>query len=75
MAHTIDYTTIPDLEMREAKALEDLEFWFGGTRRFLSLTCKLRREPKPTLEQFKIWASFAGVQGYPVEIWYKEIWG
>ena len=68
MHYTVSYEGLSSQEKHD-KALGDLKEYLGEDR-FEQLTRELSRHPDLTLEQFEFYASFAGVQGYPVRAWY-----
>jgi hypothetical protein len=72
--HT-DITYPVEDEQREAKALADVEAWFGK-KKFAELEAAFRAD-YPTqeihLHRFRTLCSFAGVQGYPVGVWFRKL--
>jgi len=72
MHTTIDYGKL-DGKAKEDKAIADIVNWFGAER-YATLTAAFKKEPKPTLDRFHLMCSIAGVQGYPVTVWYRQLW-
>lgn len=72
--HTIiSYKDLP-LNERERAALDDVREYLS-TRRFLNLVQKFREEkPDLSLGAFEVIISFAGISGYPVNVFYKHIY-
>ena len=66
MHTTISYEGL-DKEAKQAKALKDMQEWFGS--RWEKVLATLQKEaPSMNMREFRMALSFAGVQGYPVEV-------
>lgn len=59
-----DYSKSP---AKAFDAVEDVKAWLGSRWAVASPEMAKVRDP----EQFALWASFAGIEGYPVEAWYE----
>ena len=59
---------------RSDKAIADLVEWLGEDR-FTKLTEDFRKLKPMDHEQFAMWLSIAGVQGFPVIAYWRHIWG
>jgi hypothetical protein len=70
--YTKDYSNLSDEEKR-TEALADIREYLGSAQ-FNKITRSMRSQPKPTPHLWRFIASFAGVQGYPAEVWYEHIW-
>lgn len=71
--YTLDYSKLP-ANVAHEKALTDLKDYLGEEK-FWTLTAEFRRLPKPLpIEQFELMVSFAGITGFPVLVWYGELW-
>lgn len=73
------YTTInyENKTKPEIEALKDIANWFGGKRQRAQkeiLFLQHYGNIPPKFETFVFWCSFAGIEGYPVRVWYKHIW-
>ena len=81
MSHyKIDYNpaTTPPQVVHE-RCIQDIKEWLGnlpdGQSRYEAITAELRKEcPQRSYESFRFLASFAGVQGRPVQAWYAEVY-
>lgn len=60
----------------EADALAEIESWLGADRK-VELEGMLKRDTqhRDNSNTFAFVCSFAGIQGYPVRVWYKHIYG
>lgn len=73
MSYEIDYSRLPVAE-RDSAALADCRNWLGEDR-FARVDQLYRELPEPlTLDLFRLHMSFAGIQGLPVEAWYRSLW-
>jgi hypothetical protein len=74
MSHTIDYSALEGDAKREA-AMKDIKFWLGeDTFKRMQASVVAEYKDKPfSLETFRFSASFAGVQGYPVQAWFETV--
>lgn len=72
--YSIDYSTLKGDE-KAKQAIKDIIDYVGAVR-FIEIGQLMREryKEKPSLDQFRLMTSFAGVQGYPAEAWYKHIW-
>lgn len=59
---------IPKSPAKAFDAVEDVKTWLGPDR-WAGASPEMAKVKDP--EQFGLWASFAGVEGYPVEAWYE----
>jgi hypothetical protein len=72
--HTINYSALRGNEAsRKAKALRDIKEWLGA-KRYAKITAEFRAMKQPSRAGFHLQVSFAGVSGYPVHVWYEELW-
>lgn len=60
-------------EAARERALQDCRNWLGDERWNLLNAQFAQMEPL-TREQFGLMCSFAGIQGYPVTVWYDSLW-
>ena len=72
MHNTISYAHLPE-DQKKREALKDIREWLG-TRKYNQLVKEFRWHKPMPLEQFTGLCSIAGIQGYPVKVWYEEIW-
>lgn len=78
--YEIDYSQFSSEEEKEAKAMADLRDWFGA-KRFEVINAGFedyknsKLDEKTILRSFNVACNFAGVEGYPVEVWYNSIFG
>lgn len=68
MHYTTNYEGLDPIAKHD-KAITDILEWMGKDR-FDKATSEFRKH-NLTLEQFELYASFAGVQGYSVKAWYN----
>ena len=70
------HTTIDYSNKSSNHVIDDLKDWFGEEK-FASLSKLFQEEFKesPSSEHFSMLCSIAGVQGYPVRVWYEYLWG
>lgn len=73
MHYNINYSAIAEQKTKEAKALTDI-IKFIGLKRFKHMSSNFKLVPM-RLETFRMYCSITGIHGYPVDIWYKEIYG
>jgi hypothetical protein len=77
MHYTISYNALTP-NAAHAKALNDIVQYLGGKRfgELHKLFCNLRDTEGwlPTREGFRMHLAFAGIEGYPCDVWYAEIW-
>jgi hypothetical protein len=75
MSRTIDYSDLSE-DQKIAKALEDLKEWYGKDK-FEQLSSEWKAvfpEEASSWAYFAKTVSISGVYGYPVEVWYKQLW-
>jgi len=60
----------PDAEER---AMQDIRSWLGE-QRFAFLEAEFRKWDHMSEMQFAVIMSFAGIQGFPVGVWYARLW-
>lgn len=72
--YDVDYSEIQDPIAKHNKAIEDIKEYMGEER-FANLTNTFKEYPNLSLEQFTLYCSIAGVQGYPVKAWYNYCYG
>jgi hypothetical protein len=75
MHTTIDYSKLPSAE-KDAKAMADLENWFGK-KRFKELTAAWHNDysdPAPFEHFYRLVSFLTGFRGYPVLVWYEHCW-
>jgi hypothetical protein len=67
MSHTISYKDLPQ-EQADTKAMEDVKFWLGDKFDFVDNTLReaVQKGEIKTLKHLCFYASFIGIQGYPV---------
>lgn len=70
--YTISYEGLDPIE-KHNKAIADIKEYVGEDR-FKDLTARFK-EMSPSLEQFELMVSFAGVQGYPAKAWFNYCYG
>ena len=73
MHYKISYKDLPQAQA-DQKALRDIIDWMG-IERFTEVTDEFRKMEPLDLDHFSLLVSFAGVAGYPVRAWYRDIWG
>lgn len=70
MSHyNVDYTTITDLEVRKAKAIQDIQKYLGGKRKFENIGYNAMLERVSRKGFIFQCAMFLGIEGYPAEAW------
>lgn len=63
-----------DETAKRRTALSDIRSYLGP-KQYKKLTAEFRKESKLSLEQFASQLGlFLGIEGYPVIVWYEEIW-
>lgn len=79
MHYYIDYRSLSDTDAK-AKAISDIKDWLGEER-YLAITkgCReaIDENGQPEVLTFRQWrmAMFlSGIEGYPLKVWYNEIW-
>lgn len=70
MSHTARYSGPPT--DKESTAMDDIKFWLGD--KFEEKEAFLKAEPMSG-DLFTLCCGFLGVQGYPVGVWYKRLYG
>lgn len=71
--HTdVDYTHLPE-GAKAAKALEDIKNWLGDN--FEKVEATFLNEGHIPFDAFTVYCAFAGIQGYPVRVWYESLFG
>lgn len=55
------------------QAIRDMRNWFG-VKKYKDLTKGFTEEGEMTFTSFRAMCSLGGVEGYPVAVWYNEIW-
>jgi len=66
---------IDDVAERERVALDDVKHWLGEEK-FEEVTGLFRTEVPPIGPgKFRFYCGIAGIQGYPVAIWWKHCFG
>jgi len=70
--HTVDYRVYSH-EMKRAKAMKDIKDWLG-LERFRKIDKAYRALRQPSRHAFALQISFAGISGFPVHVWYEELW-
>ena len=71
--YTVDYSGLTEQEKR-SQAVADLRSYLGS--HFDSIQNVASTTPPPTQHAFRVQCSlFLGVEGYPVEVLYDQIWG
>lgn len=73
--HNDIHYNLDNQEAAEAAAMEDIKVWLVGRFDHISSLLKAEIASGCTLEQFELMVSFAGIQGYPVKIWFKQLGG
>lgn len=73
MHYKVDYAELSPAEKQE-KAIADTKD-FLGEERFEMLTKNFKDYGSIEFEKFAFLCSITGVQGFPVEAWYKHIYG
>lgn len=67
----IKYDRTDESKARRA-ALKDVISWLGY-KKYRSLTWEFRKAAPMTVEQFGRYCWIAGIQGYPVNVWYDRV--
>lgn len=71
--YNVDYAGLEG-EAKLNKALDDIKEYMGVDK-FNSLSTDFKANaPDLTLEQFSLFTSLCGVQGYPIQAWYEYIY-
>jgi len=60
-------------DAKRAKALKDIKDWLGA-KRYREATLAFRAIQPPTRHGFALQVSLAGISGFPVNVWYEELW-
>lgn len=68
MKTIVDYAKSP---APKADAVNDVKDYFGTKWNEISAHMRQIKD----VEQFELWANFAGVEGFPVKAWYDLYWG
>ena len=73
MHNTVKYSTKPNPEQA---AMRDIRRWLGITK-FLELDTEFSKFTAATMpiERFEMFLGVAGIQGYPVTVWHKRLYG
>jgi hypothetical protein len=73
--YTIRYdgSTMTPIEQSKA-AIDDIIGWLGSQAKFEEMTGILR-DNDLDFDQFEMWVSIVGVQGYPVREWFWHCYG
>lgn len=72
MKQTVNYSDLP-VGNKQQSALDDIRR-FLGLDHFNQLTADFRAYRPLEINQFSMFAGIAGIEGYPVEVWYKYIY-
>ena len=73
--HTDIKYNLDNQEAAEAAAMEDVKNWLGNRFDPVEALLKYQIQQGFNLEQFGLTLSFAGIQGYPVKVWFKQLGG
>ena len=74
MHYEINYKGFADTADADRAALADIQDWMGSDR-FARVDAVYRELTEPvSIDVFRLQMSFAGIQGYPVEAWYRSLW-
>lgn len=74
MHYEINYKGHATVEAADRAALKDIAEWMGADR-FARVDQLYREMAEPvSIDVFRLQMSFAGIQGYPVEAWYRSLW-
>lgn len=74
MHYEINYGAHTDVVAADAAALADIRDWMGADR-FETVDAMYKQLAEPiSIDLFRLQMSFAGIQGYPVEAWYRSLW-
>ena len=74
MHYEINYKGHATVEAADRAALADIADWMGADR-FARVDALYREMAEPVgIDVFRLQMSFAGIQGYPVEAWYRSLW-
>lgn len=75
MSHyTVDYTVLKDETQKQNEAMKDIKSYLGD--RFENLNTLLLeyvRDYGMTKDDFRSALAFAGIQGYPVGVWFERL--
>ena len=74
MSHyTVNYKDLPKEEAHQ-KAISDIIDWLGKER-YDKISENFRAEGFMSLKHFTFYCGISGVQGFPVQAWYEELFG
>lgn len=74
MHYEINYKGHATVADADRAALKDIADWMGADR-FARVDQLYRQMAEPVgIDVFRLQMSFAGIQGYPVEAWYRSLW-
>ena len=74
MHYEINYRAHADVAAADAAAIADIKDWMGAEQ-FERVDTVYRQMAEPvSIDLFYLQMSFAGIQGYPVEAWYRSLW-
>jgi hypothetical protein len=74
MHYTINYANLETVAEQDHSAIQDIRNWLGEER-FERVDQLYRELAEPvTLDLFRLQMNFAGIQGLPVEAWYRRLW-
>lgn len=74
MHYEINYKGHATVADADRAAMKDIADWMGADR-FARVDALYREMAEPVgIDVFRLQMSFAGIQGYPVEAWYRSLW-
>ena len=74
MHYEINYKGHATVADADRAALKDIAEWMGQERYDRLCETFAALEQPMSQEDFAVVCSFAGIQGYPVEAWYRSLW-
>lgn len=74
MHYEISYGKHADVAAADAAAIADIRDWLEQERYDRLCETFAALEQPMSQEDFAVVCSFAGIQGYPVEAWYRSLW-
>ena len=72
MSHyDVDYSNMTP-QAKHLKAIDDIKDYMGEEK-YKSLSKAFKTEGPLTMDEFEMYCSLAGIQGYPCLAWYNEV--
>ena len=73
MHYEVNYDKLAPAD-RDAAAIADIRDWLGQERDDRLCETFAAQEQPMSQEDFAVVCSFAGIQGLPVQAWYRSLW-